>query len=115
MIDLFELLKKGLPAEQQKQIFKSIIISKEDYQYAKLLERVNISNVGALDYQKFYDYGARIDGQAVYIGYVPTGIPADINKDIWIIVKNEFNASDNLISQKVAIGKWTERANYTYA
>ena len=66
--------------------------------------------------QMLFDYGARTDGQADYVGYAAKGIASDQNG--WLLYKFTFTtigAMDVVSKRQVANGAWDSRASYTYA
>jgi hypothetical protein len=114
--DLIEFLKRGIPKKPVKipKFRIPLVVSKNDFQLNQVLEQIKEGNA-PFDWQVIYDYGARVDGQAIYTGFAPSGVSQDINKDLWVICKNEYDAAGLLTSRKVATGKWQDRTNYVYA
>lgn len=63
--------------------------------------------------QMLADYGARTDGQPVYLGFAPRGLAE--GTDGWLLQKFTYDGSDQCTSRKIAYGDWTNRASETYA
>ena len=63
-------------------------------------------------------YGYDMNNNLVYQGYALPG--AEDTDSLWMIIKHEYDANNNLIASKCVEGtvaytyKWDERENYTY-
>lgn len=63
-----------------------------------------------------FDYGARTDGQAVYLGNAVRGVATSTAS--WIIYKFTYASSSdnaNVVTRQTAYGSWDNRASLTYA
>lgn len=64
------------------------------------------------DFQIQFDYGARTDGQPVYVGY---GKRTDATTDgSWLIFKFTYDGNDFISLKQTAYGVWDNRASLTY-
>jgi hypothetical protein len=55
-----------------------------------------------------YDYGARIDGQPLYYGYVKSEYGDDVPK--WVIIKYTYDPSGFILTAVSKEGAWSDRA-----
>lgn len=58
------------------------------------------------------DYDIRTDGQPVYLGRAERGTLSSEGK--WLIYYFTYNASDNMITKRMAIGVWDNRTSLIY-
>lgn len=64
-------------------------------------------------FQQRIDYGARTDGQPVYLGQSVMGTATSV--DNWVIYKFTYDGSDHATLRQVATGTWDNRASLTYS
>lgn len=67
--------------------------------------------------QQVIDYGARTDGQPVYIGFANQGV-SQASTDGWLIqyfTYTTISGVDYMTLRQSAMGAWTARASLTYS